>query len=513
MGCKLISRFYLENYLSFEQIELEFQKGLVVFTGPSGAGKSVLMSSILALFGTTDTKATLSEVLLEDLQIEDEGYGIEAQDDIIIKQNSATKTRYFLNNQIISKKNLKEFTTSFSKHLHLKDTSDFDSDKIISFLDFLTSLHDDTYKRILDDFYSKYEEYNTLQKKFTKIQNDEKELDNLIEYTKFEIEKIEKLNPKEDEYDELKHIKDNLSKKDKVDEVLSEIQPYLNNTHKISSALHLIDEDSTFFDEAINEVNNIFEKFYDRIASSDEMDIEQILTRIEELSSLNKKFGGVKEALEYKKEKELELEGYENISFEKAILEKNINKLSSKLDTLAKTISRKRKENLPLLESKINEYLKFLYLENLQIHIETKTLDTSGIDTIEFTLNNTKLSKISSGEFNRLRLALLTARSHYEIDTNGILFLDEIDANLSGKESASIAQVLNKLSKNYQIFAISHQPQLSATANQHFLVKKENNISCVKPLNKKERINEIARMISGENITTEALEFSKQLLK
>ena len=100
MGCKLINRFYLENYLSFEQIELEFQKGLVVFTGPSGAGKSVLMSSILALFGATDSKAQVSEVLLEDLKIEDEAYGIENEDDIIIKQNTSTKTRYFLNNQI-----------------------------------------------------------------------------------------------------------------------------------------------------------------------------------------------------------------------------------------------------------------------------------------------------------------------------------------------------------------------------------------------------------------------------
>lgn len=509
----MISRFYLENYLSFEQIELEFQKGLVVFTGPSGAGKSVLMSAILALFGATDSKAQLSEVLLENLKIKDEKYNINNEDDIIIKQNSSTKTRYFLNNQIISKKNLKEFTTTFSKYLHLKDTSDFDSEKIVVFLDFLTSLNDSSYKLILDEFQIKYEEYNILQKKFAKIQNDEKELDDLIEYTKFEIEKIVKLDPKEDEYEELKHIKDTLSKKDKVDEVLSEIQPYLNNTHKISNALRLIDIDSAFFDEAINEVNNIFEKFYDEIASNDELDIEKILTRIEELSTLNKKFGGVKEALEYKKEKEKELEGYENISFEKAILEKNIKKLSTQLDTLAITLSRKRKENLPLLESKINEYLKFLYLENLQINIKTKVLDLSGIDTIEFTLNNTKLSKISSGEFNRLRLALLTARSHYEIDTHGILFLDEIDANLSGKESASIAQVLNKLSQNYQIFAISHQPQLSATAQQHFLVKKENNISTIKLLNKEERVNEIARMISGEDITTEALEFAKQLLQ
>ena len=127
-------------------------------------------------------------------------------------------------------------------------------------------------------------------------------------------------------------------------------------------------------------------------------------------------------------------------------------------------------------------------------------------------MNNTKLDKISSGEFNRLRLALLTARSYYDIDTNGILFLDEIDANLSGKESQSIAKVLAQLSKNYQIFAISHQPQLSATAHQHFLVKKQNNISKVTLLDHSQRIDEIARMISGENITKEAKEFAKKLL-
>ena len=144
--------------------------------------------------------------------------------------------------------------------------------------------------------------------------------------------------------------------------------------------------------------------------------------------------------------------------------------------------------------------------------MEKKELDETGCDKVSFKLNNIELSKVSSGEFNRLRLALLTARSHYEIDTNGILFLDEIDANLSGKESQSIAKVLNELSKNYQIFAISHQPQLSATAHQHFMVTKDKNISSVKALDKNERIDEIARMISGENITEEALEFARKLL-
>ena len=94
----------------------------------------------------------------------------------------------------------------------------------------------------------------------------------------------------------------------------------------------------------------------------------------------------------------------------------------------------------------------------------------------------------------------------------GIIFLDEIDANLSGKEAMSIAKVLMELSNFYQIFAISHLPQLSSTAHNHFLVEKRDGQSFVKKLRDDERINELARMVSGEEITAEAIEFAKTLL-
>ena len=508
----MISRFYLEDYLSFKQIDVEFEKGLVVFTGPSGAGKSVLMNSILSLFASTDAKAKLSEVILEDLSVIDENYSIQKDDDIVIKQTTSSKTRYLLNNQSISKKNLKEFTSSFSSYLHLKDVSDFESGKIISFLDILCEQKDTKYKKLLDTFYIKFNKFNNEQKKLNKILSDEKDLEDLIEFAKFEIEKIASINPKVEEYEELKVIKTNLSKKDKIKEVLESSQPFLNNTHTISNALNMLDINSDFFDDTINEVNNIFEKFYDNLNALEDIDIEEVLDRIEQLSSLYKRFGSIEESLQYKKSKEIELEGYENISFEKAILEKNVQKLEKEVEELALNLSTIRKKNIPIFQEKINEYLKYLYLENLSISIDTQYLDSTGIDKIEFFLNGIKLDKISSGEFNRLRLALLTARSFYEIDTNGILFLDEIDANLSGKESESIAKVLEQLSKSYQIFAISHQPQLSATATQHYMVTKKDNISSIKLLNHKERVDEIARMISGEDITKEALEFSKKLL-
>ena len=508
----MIKRFYLKDYLSFKELELEFKEGLVVFTGPSGAGKSILFNTILSLFGAASSKATIAEVLLEKTSIKNIAYGIEKDDDIIIKQLNQSKLRYFLNNQIISKKNLHSFSQSFAKYLHLKDTSDFDSDKIINFLDFLSMKLDDSYVQLKDEFDSTYKEYSSIVKQLTKIEKDEQDLENLIEYAKFEIQKIESIDPKEDEYDELKQIKSDLSKKDKLKNILNEASIFLNNTHKISQALELIDEDSSFFDETINEVNSIFENFYDKLSSIEDMNVEEVLDRIEQLSSLIKRFGTIENAIKYKEQKQKELQSYENISFEKAILEKNKKKFFTTLETLAKEISIKREKSLEIFIQKIEQYLDNLYLSNLQIVLKEKPLDQSGIDKVEFSLNNTDLSSISSGEFNRLRLALLTARSFWEIDSKGVLFLDEIDANLSGKESQSVATVLVELSKNYQIFAISHQPQLSAKANQHFMVQKENNISTVINLTKDQRINEIARMISGETITKEAIKFAKKLL-
>ena len=171
-----------------------------------------------------------------------------------------------------------------------------------------------------------------------------------------------------------------------------------------------------------------------------------------------------------------------------------------------------RAKLIEILKSDMNMFLADLYLQNIDIRLNAIELSRNGYDEVIFTLNNTELKKLSSGEFNRLRLALLTARSIYECDTNGILFLDEIDANLSGKESESIAKVLTKLAKNYQIFAISHQPQLSSTANQHFLVEKKDDISYVRELDSDDRVVEISRMISGEHITDEARTFAKTLL-
>ena len=508
----MISRFYLEDYLSFQKVDLEFKKGLIVFTGPSGAGKSILMDAFLALFGIKEAKATLSETTIENSLIVSEEFGIEADDDIIIKEIKKDKVRYFLNSQATSKKALTTFSSSLVKHLHLKDNSDFQSDRLISFLDKLTILNDEKFKDIKEAYEKSFSELLDISNQLKRINDDESKLEELKEFAKYEIEKISSINPKIDEYEELNEIKKRLAKKDKIEEAIIQAKGIFDFRSSVSKALEIMDKDSSFFDETINELENIFENFSDSLYELEELDIESVLDRIEKLSSLQKRFGSIKEALEYKEQKQKELDSYENISFEKSILEKKVKELTTQVTQLATNLTTYRNGSIKILEERVNYYLKYLYLSNAKIYLKDKNIDVTGKDEVVLELNGVNLETISSGEFNRLRLALLTSISKFEIQNNGILFLDEIDANLSGKESDAIATVLSELSKSYQIFAISHQPQLTAAASQHFFVDKQNGISTVKLLDEKGKIDEISRMISGENITNEAYLFAKNLV-
>ena len=509
----MITRIYLKDCLSFEEVDLEFKKGLNIFTGPSGAGKSILMQAILSLFALTEVKANIGEVLLNDSKISDESYDLSYDDDIIIKSIKKDKVRYFLNNQSVSKKNLNDFSLKLIKHLNLKDTSEFDSFKLLDFLDKLTLQKKKEFKKIKEDFNTSYKKLVYVKKELQKILDDESKLEDLKEFARFEIDKIEQINPSIDEYEELNLVKKRLAKKEKIELAIKKASGIMEFNQNVTAALELMEVDSSFFDETMNELNNIFEKFNDSLHELDDINIENILDRIEKLSALQKRFGSIEECLKYKEQKKEELASYENIFFQKEKLEKEFNELNTNLILLAKEISQYRKESSLILEKKINEYLKFLYLSNAKIIINEKSLDFSGFDEVSFELNGVSLETISSGEYNRLRLALLTSMSEFDIVDNGILFLDEIDANLSGKESNAISKVLKKLSNSYQIFAISHQPQLTSSADQHFLVDKVSGKSFVKELNNNEKVNEIARMISGEKVTPEALDFAKNLLK
>jgi DNA repair protein RecN (Recombination protein N) len=507
----MIERVYLKNHLSFDEVELTFNevelklsKGLMIFTGPSGAGKSVLLQGILAIFAYVDANASLSEALIDD-EVDLEEFGIEVDEAIIFKEIKKEKTRYFINNQAVSKKIAKKIANNFIDYLSLRNVDEFKNENLLKTLDNFSNNNIEDYEKL---FFS----YKKLQQQLKEIEDKEKKAIELKEFLGFEIEKIEKIDPKEGEFEELMEIKKSLSKIEKLRELSFKVNEIFEYENSVNELLNILEVDENFFDETMNELRNYIDIAQDKANFLENIDIEEVLTRLEDLHSLMKRFGTIKECLNYLKDKKIELEKLENLSFEKEKIKKDIINLETQLLKEAEKISLKRGQGIIIFEKKLNYFLEKLYMPKANVFLERVELNRYGIDEVKIIINDTDINLLSTGEFNRLRLAMLGSKIEFS-NSSKSLFLDEIDANLSGEESMSVAEVLKFLSKKYQIFAISHQPQLTSFADKHFFVGKKDNKSFVKELDFQERIDEIARIISGKKLKKEALVYAKQLLK
>lgn len=504
----MIESIYIKENLGFKEAKLELDKGLTVFTGLSGAGKSVLFKAILSSFALCDSEAKMVEIILDD-KINLEDFGIQSEEICVFKLLKDKNTRYFINNQLISKKNLNTLSKSFVKYLSAKENNEFENERLINLLDFMEMKENLEFENFKKDFANSYKKFLENKNKLEKIQEEEKKVEELKEFTSFEINKIETINPKFGEFEELMKLKKKLSKKDKIEAAWLKASRIFDLESCVIEALHISECDSAFFSECLNELRIIWEN-----QSLDEIDfdIEEVLDRIEKLSSLINKYGSIEECLEILEQKKADLNHYENLSFEKKELEANVLKIKEELDKKSSELSKIRQKRIKELEVLLNHYLQKLYMKDLKLNLKEIALNVLGKDELSVDINEANLKNLSSGEINRLRLAFIAAECKITNEASGIIFLDEIDANLSGKEAMSIAEVLKELADFYQIFAISHLPQLSSKASNHFLVEKKTNESTVRKIDKEERVRELARMVSGENITQEALEFTRTLL-
>lgn len=506
----MIERFYLRDFLSFKEAELEFKKGLVVFTGPSGSGKSILMSSILASLGLDEAKAGLSEATI-NFPVKLEALGIEEDELTVFKQMKKEKVRHFINNQSISKKTLLNLSNTFVRHLSLRDYEDFKNESLLDMVDLFCLEEGRKHFHKLAQYKEKFLRLSEIKRELLKIEEEEKKVLELREFAQFEISKIDNISPVKGEDEELMQVKKDLSRKEKIEESINGAEEIFNFESSVSHALELLDIDASFFDDTMNELRAHFEASRDRLTELAECDIETILTRIEQIFELKHRYGSIDEAILYKETKLKELEHYESLDSQKESLLHEISLLTKEVQSEADLITSARQKALKKILSSFNDFLKQLYLRPASISLKKGKLSIYGQDIVEIELNSTALDKVSAGEFNRLRLALLAVKSLH-VNEGGILMLDEIDANLSGEESMSVAKVLSHLAKDYQIFVISHQPQLTSQADQHFLVHRDKH-SGVKVLTDEERVNEIARMISGDKITQEAIEFARGLME
>jgi DNA repair protein RecN (Recombination protein N) len=510
----LVERLYLRDLVTFKEVELEFDKGLVVLTGPSGAGKSVLMSAILTGFGyTTQGAASLCEVTIEKPStLVDESYQLE--DILTLKTLKKEKLRYLIDGQNISKKVLREMFIPYVQYLSVRDKGGFDSDTLVEMIDIQLRAKDKRFQKLSKEYSKRYTLYRQKLSELAKIREDESKLASLIEYAKYEVEKIRSISPCIGEEEELLKVKQHLSRIDKIKDALLGAMSIFALEANVEEVYRLLDKDASMFTDTMNQLRADFEETENLADELEEVDVEEVLNRLSDLTTLTNRYGSIEEALSYQKEKEKELLGYQNIEQDKSMLESFLSLEYTDLRILSSKLSQARQKEAKVLEKSLATYLPTLKFPALHFAFTDKDLESRGIDSLEILLGDSKAMTLSGGEFNRVRLALM-ASTMPEIGENfsqqGVLILDEIDANVSGDESIAIANMIHTLSRVYQVFAISHQPHLSAKADQHIIVSKEGKYSHATVLEDTGRILEIARIIAGENPTNEAIEFAKKL--
>jgi DNA repair protein RecN (Recombination protein N) len=501
----------MKSCLTFNEVAIDLEPGLIVFSGPSGSGKSVLMRSILASVGLEDALAEISESSVT-WRINEEETGCINEDPNVFRQVKKEKVRYFLNNQSLPKAAMQYIAKQNLRHLSLKDFSDFEQSSLLQLLDLQVEKKKPEHKNQLHAYQIAYTSYRDAKKELDALKEEEKRILELRDFAEFEVAKIDKVSPRPHEYEELMEIKKALSMKEKSEEKIAEAETIFEFEHKVSEALSSMDIDTGFFDDAMNDLRVKFDQARSSFDEVEDVDIEEVLDRLEQLADIKRRYGTIEEAIAYREQKSKELEKYDNFDEEKTRLQQQSDEYYATMMDSGRILSLNRAEVVFDTNEAINSFLKQLYLEGAQLQITHGDFGLYGQDIVELELKGASLKNISAGEFNRLRLALLAVKTEGLDAQHGVLMLDEIDANLSGEESMSVAKVLRHLSKTFQIFVISHQPQLTAMGEQHFLVTKEE-YSGVTALDHDARIKEIARMISGDTITPEALGFAKELLE
>ena len=550
----MLRELRLNNLAIIKNLDLEFNDKFIALTGETGAGKSIILNGISLLIGErshTDmirngAQGLFAEGVFElnenqKKRLDELGFEIE-DDELIITRyfDRNAKSKITVNGSRMTLSRLKElmvniidlvgqhehqFLLNSDYHLHLLDRFLDDKGKMLS-------------KKIR-------ESVNKIKKLNLQIGNIEEEKSKIAEkkdILEFQLNEINSLELKENEDNELEEEYKILFNAGKISEKLEETSQFLKEGEfSILTALGRAKRNL----EQLSDLSESYSELYDKIESVlyeveeisysvdnfvgdveiDDKKLEKIVERIDNINKLKLKYGStITEILEYrdKIEKDLSLVNFESEELEN--LKKEKSELVGQYFQDSERLSEIREKIAENLQNTVDVQLDDLNMENAKFKVEiTKTQEITiyGIDNAEFMIAANvgetfkPLAKIASGgEISRIMLALKTVFS--AVDNISVLIFDEIDTGISGETVRRVAEKLRELSKNTQIICVTHSPQIAGKAQQQFFIKKEieNNFTETKvhELNTEERIREIARIISGDNITEASINHAKEIM-
>lgn len=567
----MLKSLIIQNYALIVNETINFTDGLNILMGETGAGKSMIISSLEMLFGArSDTslvrygekKAVLegefylpSDNFARKL-LHENSYDFPETEHLIIRREiSATGgSRAFINDSPVSVNLLRSLGNNIIDfHGQHEHQSLLDKSTHISFLDNYT-----TDKTIFNQYKNDFIELANAIDEYKKLLRREKDLKQKLEYDRFRFDEISKVNPLENEDEQLNNKLNILQNAEfitqtsgSVDlELYSSDESIYGQLAEIKKKLDSLEEYNPDFKEYITELEtslislreiSIFAKDYASSIAFDPIQIEEIRQRMVVLRNLTKKYGSLEEILLLKDQLEKDIDTSENFDLRKYNLVEKIKALKVTLGKSAQLLHKQRKAASRELSEKIVEKLSFLGIpnaqfaskynvtetnsdiDNLSVEIEGKTYlaNENGIDDIEFYIstnlgqNLQPLVQVASGgEISRIMLSIKSIFA--KLSNVPILIFDEIDTGISGRIAQQTGIAMKELSKTHQIIAVTHLPQIAAIGTSNLLVEKtehqDSTYSKVKILNQNQKIEEVAKLISGGKITSAALEQSAELI-
>ena len=545
----------IKNFAIIEEISLNFEKGMTVLTGETGAGKSIIIDAMNMMLGsraTTDVirhgapKAEIEGLFAVEsnrhLTALFEEQGLEWTDELIIRreilQNGRSVSR--INGQMVNLSVLKAVGQ------HLVDIhGQHDQEELMRpqlHITMLDEFGDAAFFQTKAAYRQTFEDYKRLRKQVVELQRNQQENKARIEMLEFQIAEIEAAALEVEEDVRLEQERQRLLNHKMIADTLTNAYTMLDaeefsslaNVRSAMNDLESIEEYDTSYKELSGQLAETFyalediTKRLEDVVDGLEFDgnrLMQVESRLDLIHSITRKYGGqVKDVLEYLAQitKEYSLLTGSDLSSEE--LEKELKRLEKSLVSLAQDLSDQRHALAQALENEIQQELSDLYMDKarFQVRFSKAKFNREGNEAVEFYISTNPgedfkpLVKVASGgELSRLMLAIKSAFSRKEGKTS--IVFDEVDTGVSGRVAQAIAAKIHKIGQNGQVLAISHLPQVIAAADYQFYIEKisdaHSTVSTVRLLNREERIEEIAKMLAGEDLTEAARQQAEQLLK
>ena len=563
----MLSLLKIKNIALIDDLQIEFSHGLNLLTGETGSGKSIIVDSLGALTGERVSSDLIKEgetsarieglfTLKPDASLHEIFYesGIEIEDasevDLIVRRELAAsgRNRIFVNNQLVTGSLLKRIG-AFLVDIHGQgeQATLFSPSNHLEILDEFAGL-----QKPRVNLAAKYAEMAKTRREIESLRDDEAQKLQLLDVLQFQVDEIKKVNPQIGEEDALNEEKRRLNNVEKLSTLSDEayLLLYENEESTVSTlekAIRKISElseyESSFkeYDEGLQTANAVISDlafavrdFRGSLEFSPER-LEEIENRLVEISRLKRKYGGaIETVLAHLEESEARLKNIETFEERKEELKTILAKQQADYLKIAADIHDKRTKSAVKFEKEVEANLKAVALEKARFEVRinaptdselkdaaTAKLTVKGFDQIEFYFSANvgespkPLAKVASGgEASRLMLILKTTMKSNDQEKSVVF--DEIDTGIGGRVAEAVGLKLKELAKTQQVLCVTHQPQVAALADKHLVVAKETvgkkTKVGVKDLNETEQVEEIARMLTGANITETARQHAKELL-